>query len=298
MANFFIIATLAVLTVLSSVYVTAQMSDSDVVDITAEVAGPTPPPGSGGGGVIQGTVVISGFTFPGAKLTLLKDGAITTTLIANPDGTFQITINSLSFGNYQLSIFAEDNRGIISAPYTVNAAVFSSQPYTFSNIIIPPTIAADTLLVAAGQTFTVSGYAPPNSNISLEIPGSSILGTVTTNMSGYYQIPTRASMPPNTYSLRSKAVYNGITSPYSKPLQFTVYTPPTPGQPGVPGTPTPPEQLSTCVDYNKDRRVNLVDFSILLFWFEKPDPPNTIDCNADRIVDIKDFSILMYFWTG
>ncbi len=279
------------------------ISDSDDLDITAVVPGatPTPPPGGGGSGgggsVVQGTVVLSGFTFPNAKLTLLKDGVITTTLIAEPDGTFQIVINGLTYGNYQFSVYAEDPQGILSAPYTVNVVV-SSQPQTFSNIIIPPTIVVSPLLIEAGTQFSASGYATPGSTVSLEIPGSRLLGSAFADATGYYKITTRANFPPNTYQVRTKASYNNISSLYSKPVQITVYTPPVPGAPGVPGTPVPPVQLGVCVDYNHDHRVNLVDFSILLYWFNKANPPDTIDCNADGVVDIKDFSILMYFWTG
>ena len=52
------------------------------------------------------------------------------------------------------------------------------------------------------------------------------------------------------------------------------------------------------VDYNGDGRVDLVDFSILIFWFNKSPVPPDIDCNADGKVDIVDFSIVAYYWTG
>lgn len=275
----------------------ATITEDEVLDITAVVVDPTATPGAGGPSnpQTQGTVTLSGFTFPNAKLKLLKDGAVTTTLIANQDGTFQIVINSLPFGNYQFSVFAEDSLGVTSAPYTINVSVYSTQPYTFSNIIIPPTISSNTLLVEVGKQFYVRGYAPSGSIVSLEIPGYSVVGSTTADVTGYYQISATANLSANTYNFRTKASYNNISSPYSKPIQITFYNQPQPGEPGIP---VPPSQLSSCVDYNHDQRINLIDFSILIFWFEKNDPPPSIDCNADRVVDIKDFSILMYFWTG
>jgi len=48
---------------------------------------------------------------------------------------------------------------------------------------------------------------------------------------------------------------------------------------------------------NGDDNVDLVDFSILLFYWLKNNYPEG-DFNSDKIVDIKDFSIMAYNWTG
>ena len=65
----------------------------------------------------------------------------------------------------------------------------------------------------------------------------------------------------------------------------------------LPGVPFIPGQ-ARIGDLNGDGRVDLVDFSILIYWFEKPNPPAHIDLNGDDIVDLVDFSILAYYWTG
>lgn len=266
------------------------------LDVSAVVGSPTPPGGGGGSGTIIGaTVVMSGWAFPNAKLTLLKDGSIATSLVANPDGSFQITLNGLSNGNYQLSIYAEDPRGILSSSHVINLLANSNQTYNFSNIVIPPTIFVTPTVVAIGSSYVVSGYAPANSTVSVEIPTLPTLGSGTANAQGYYEISLSANLPPGLYGLRTKASLNGYSSLYSRPVMVNFYL----GEPGQPPViPQPPAQLGLCVDYNKDRRVNLIDFSILLFWFGKPAAPPTIDCNKDNVIDIKDFSILMYFWTG
>jgi hypothetical protein len=271
----------------------AQMTDSDTLDVTAVVPSATPPGGGGGTGSVVGTTVtMSGFSFPNAKLTLLKDGQVATTLIANPDGTFQITMHNLNFGNYQFSIFAEDPLGVVSSSHTLNVSAFEQRTYAFSSIIIPPTISASRLVVKIGGEYSVFGYAPAGSTVNLLIPGSSNLGSAIADSSGFYRITTTASLPAGTYSIRVNATVGAITSQYSKPIQMLF------SRSDVVDLPPPPSQYATCVDYNRDGRVNLIDFSILLFWFGKNNPPNTIDCNGDRVIDIKDFSILMYFWTG
>lgn len=276
----------------------AQLSDTETLDISAVVPGATPPGGGGGsssGSTVSATIVMSGNTFPNAKLTLLKDGAVTTTLFANADGTFQITLNNLNFGNYQLSLFAEDTTGNTSSPHVLNVSAVTTQPYVYSGILLPPTLLISPNLIKVNSAFIAKGYSAPNSIVSLSIPGGKTLGTGIAGQDGYYEINALASLPSGLYSLRAVANLNGVVSKYSKPVQVLVYSGELP--PGeIPLT--PPAQLASCVDFNRDERVNLVDFSILLFWFNRNQPPANVDCNKDNYIDLKDFSILMYFWTG
>ena len=51
-------------------------------------------------------------------------------------------------------------------------------------------------------------------------------------------------------------------------------------------------------DFNSDCLVDLVDFSILIHWFNRPNPPAHIDLSEDGKVDLVDFSIMAYYWTG
>ncbi len=279
------------------------ISDDAVLDVTAVVGGPIVPGSGGSSGsgsnTSQGTVTLSGFVFPNAKITLLKDGQIVTTLVANSDGTFKIIVNGLNLGSYQFAIISEDRDGASSAPAIVNATISQPIGYTFAGIVIPPTIRTNTTTVGTGQTLVVFGYAPANSTVNIDILNLYNAGTTTADSSGFYRFEVLNNLTPNTYYFRSRAQIGEFSSMYSKPVAVTYYRgvvpPGTP--PGSPPT-TPPTQLEACVDYNKDSRVNLVDFSILLYWFNKPNPPRHIDCNADNRVDIKDFSILMYFWTG
>ena len=49
-------------------------------------------------------------------------------------------------------------------------------------------------------------------------------------------------------------------------------------------------------DLNKDGRVNLTDFSILLYYWGTDNA--CADQNQNGIVDLVDFSIMMFYWTG
>ena len=59
-----------------------------------------------------------------------------------------------------------------------------------------------------------------------------------------------------------------------------------------------PEKTPAKGDMNNDKRVNLVDFSVVAYWYKRPSPPATVDLNNDGKVDLVDFSILAYYWTG
>ncbi len=273
-------------------------SASQNLDVTAVVVDENALPSSGSG-TLTGTVVLTGNIFPGAKLTLLKDGVIVTTLVVGGDGKFQITMNNLSFGSYQVSLLAEDPQGVQSAPFTTNVNLQNTQPISLNNVLIPPTLSFKSTVISQSENINAYGYSVPNSTVSLELPGSGLLANANTDSNGYYQITTHSSLTPGTYLFRTKVKFKDVYSLYSKPVQVLIYNgPPVPGDVKDDGNPKPPPQFSSCMDFNKDRRVNLVDFSILLFWFNKSEPPSSVDCNKDRVIDIKDFSILMYFWTG
>ena len=71
-----------------------------------------------------------------------------------------------------------------------------------------------------------------------------------------------------------------------------------------------PEELDSpiagCVemgDMNDDCRVDLVDFSILAYWWQRPLEDEMLEIevrelNGDGVAELEDFSILAYHWTG
>ena len=52
-------------------------------------------------------------------------------------------------------------------------------------------------------------------------------------------------------------------------------------------------------DLNCDGRVNIIDFSIMAYWYnKKTTPPTKIDLNGDGKITLIDFSIMAFYWTG
>lgn len=62
--------------------------------------------------------------------------------------------------------------------------------------------------------------------------------------------------------------------------------------------PLPPEVIALC-DFSGDGRCNIIDLSILLYYYERSGPEIArYDLNQNNVVDFPDISVLMYYWTG
>lgn len=63
--------------------------------------------------------------------------------------------------------------------------------------------------------------------------------------------------------------------------------------------PKPDEKTRKRVDFNNDGKVDFVDFSILLYYFDKSGSIIIpFDLNSDGQVEMIDISIFMYYWDG
>lgn len=68
-----------------------------------------------------------------------------------------------------------------------------------------------------------------------------------------------------------------------------------------PSEPRPPIPAEVCqyVDFNHDGWVDFIDFSIMLYYFDKEGSViGTYDLNSDGALDLIDISIFMYYWNG
>ncbi|GEM_PF-2831438 len=68
------------------------------------------------------------------------------------------------------------------------------------------------------------------------------------------------------------------------------------GGTGQAPTVSTPKACADKVDFNGDKNVNLVDFSILAYWYKKGELLPRFDLNSDGKVDLTEFSILIYCW--
>ncbi len=306
-----IIITLSIFSVFTFCIVKADLVATTTVTITAVVIDPNAPPetpptsggggGGSGGGVTLGTqsdvAVFKGNAYPGSIVTLLKNGVIMTELPASPDGTFEIHIKNLNPGTYSFGIRAEDADHLKSTLDLYTIYVSSGVTTVVDGIFIPPTITTDKLTVKQGDIITLMGKSVPDADLTISIHSLKEIvkkTTSTNNGSWVYKLDSsELEMGPHEGKVR--AITDTDLSLYSDALAFNVGTQNI-ARPKIAGTPSLGNR--TKCDLNSDLRVNLLDFSIMAFWYKRSGFPAKIDLNNDGKINLTDLSILAYCWTG
>ena len=109
--------------------------------------------------------------------------------------------------------------------------------------------------------------------------------TIADSNGAYAIIFNTKPLAEDEHTAKSRTLFESLVSPFSHVLQFIV------GK-GI-------AKLKTA-DLNKDGKVNIIDFSILLFWWNTKQAKGLgiADINDDGKVNIVDFSIMLFQWTG
>ena len=256
--------------------------------------------GGGGGSFTPSTptagAVFSGRAYPKTTVTLLKDAQIAATTIAGADAMFSVTLSGLSSGNYIFSVYSEDNKGVRSSLMTFPISITSGATTNVGGIFIAPTISVDKSEVKRGDTITIFGQSVPQADIIIAVNSEEeFFSRTISDKNGVYLYNFDTSiLDYGSHSAKSKSsIGNQLVSGFSYLTNFKV------------GTKNVLAPLSTQAiqkgDSNNDKKVNLIDFSILAYWFNRPLTPAAIalvDLNGDKKVNLVDFSIMAFYWTG
>ena len=263
------------------------------------------PAGSGGGGSSGGssgggggskkdfgdTVVnISGRGYPSRTINFILDSENVGTVQANSSGVFEFATEA-SPGTATLGVWANDSAGTRSITLNNTFDVTQGAVTNLNDIVLPPSIKLSKSSINPGEVITVSGQAVPNATVSLFLdrnttPTESALSAA----NGTWSITlntARISTAEHTLRARSITGTPPLTtqSGFSSSVQLFV---------GVNG------QAVTPSDLNRDTKVNLTHFSIMIFWWQTnggdSNPP--ADINGNGRVSLEDFSILLFNWTG
>lgn len=262
-----------------------------VVSIEAE-AEPTPSSGGGGGGGGGGwsppstKVILQGKAYPDAEITILKDGQVIIVITADPQANFKVELTTLTAGTYTFGVWAEDKDGRRSITFTFTVSITSGTITTVGGIFLPPTIELEKTSVNKGEILNILGQTAPQSEVSIHIESpEAIIKKTTADSEGDWDYPFDTTpLEEGSHTVRAKAgTAEGLLSSYSNVLAFDI------GK-GIPGV------IGEQADLNGDGKVNLVDFSILLYWWGRAN--DLADQNNNGVVDLADFSIMMYWWTG
>jgi cysteine-rich repeat protein len=274
--------------------------DGDFCSSTCQIE----PAGSGGGGSSGGgsggrggsdeelgdtLISIIGKAYPSQTINFLLDTENVGTVRSDGDGDFEFTTES-SPGTATLGIWANDNNGVRSITLNNTFDVTQGAVTNINGVILPPTIEVANQNVDPGDVVPVSGQSVPDSVVELHINDSEQVLETTSNASGDWSVDFDTStVAVAEHILRARTIAGNppltTESSFSTSLQLFV---------GVDGEASQPSDL------NRDGSVNLIDFSILIFWWQTSggDSDPSADINGNGNVGLEDFSILLFNWTG
>jgi len=266
--------------------VTAQDAFGKTIATSSQVFAKTPSGGVGGkegGGVSrQRGVEVFGYAAARGTVHILRDGNRVATVPVTNSGFFRIVLSDFSVGSYQLTMYSVDEEGIrsglLSLPITITSESSLAQ---LSGVFLPPTIQ----FKSSDEYVSVEGNTVPGTSVGIVVldRGEMVLmKTVTANALGAYNaIFPREFIEKEERVIKSIASFDGRQSPFGLAISFVD---------------TDTSELRG--DINKDGRINLIDFSVLAYWYKRSNPPKQMDLNGDGVVTLTDLSILTYWWTG
>ncbi len=289
--KFFLVAILLFIPILGHAQLTGEVEISVTANVGGTTTPPLPPDDEGGGTYIspETQVVFKGRAYPLAHIVILKNGAIMAAFEAEESGLFERTLSGIPLGTYTFGIWAEDTEGRKSVTLSFTAGVISEMTTTISGIFLPPTIALAPAQAEKGKHVDIFGQSFPESQVKIFISSNETIEIIkeanTTNKGKWsYKLDT-ALLEEREHQVRAMALYGaGEQSLFSQTLSFLVLR----------------SGALACrgADLNFDSYVDIIDFSILLYFWEQKNPSNPCaDINGDGAVDIFDFSIMMYWWT-
>ena len=264
-------------------------------------ASPAPSSGGGGGGggsitPTGGTVNFSGRAYPLSTVTLLKDAQVVTANFADSKADFKMSVTSLSAGNYIFSVYSEDNAGNRSGMLSFPVSVTAGGVTNIGGIFLAPTINVDKSQVKQGDNLAIFGQSYPGSSVTIAVHSDSalFLRTNTDGAGAYLYNLDSSILDLGSHITQSKSVFVTEISGFGPSVGFMV------GNQNVLKAPNVKQEVCIPADLNCDGRVNLVDFSIMAYWYKRSLSGTGIkaDLNHDKKVDLIDFSMLMYHWTG
>jgi hypothetical protein len=258
--------------------------------------------GSGGGGIgspvgqIPGSdvapgktrVIITGKSYPDADVHVLVDGKVIGIVKADSKADYYFETSEVTPGLVGFGLWSEDKLGIKSTLLTLTLRVITGAITTISGAYISPTIDIEKKQVKKGETVKLFGQTVPTSEVHVHINSDEeIVSQTNSQDDGTWTLDFDSSHLAEDFHT-AKALFQTpgkgmvIKSGFSRSVSFYV------GE-GI-------KEEGIIADLNDDKRVNLTDFSILLYNWGKSGVK--ADVNKNGKVDLSDFSIMMFYWTG
>ena len=261
----------------------SSTTDNDETDPVIPSGG-----GGGGGGSLSSvaTVVLQGRAYPQSAVTILADGKIQNTVIADKNAVWTKKLFVAS-GPHIFGVYSADSKGRRSLTYTFSLRASGGTISTVSGIFIAPTLDIDKSQVRKGDVLNILGQTAPSSTVSIFINSEDqIVHEVLVDEQGAYFLAFDTDpLSYGDHTTKSQSLLDGTLSAISQTISFKV------------GTRSIVKKAPG--DISGDGRVNIIDLSILLFWWGNTSERglSAADINKDARVDLKDLSIMLFYWT-
>jgi cysteine-rich repeat protein len=279
----------------------ANNTDGDFCSAICEIE----PAGSGGGGSSGGgsggkggstkelgdtLVTVTGRGYPSRTVNFILDSKSVGSVQTNNAGEFEFSTKA-SPGTATLGIWSTDNFGTRSVTFNNTFDVTQGAITNLNDLVLPPSLKLSKTSINAGEIITASGQSVPNATIQLFLDkNATAVGNSVAAANGTWSISYNSSRLSNKEHLLRVRSQTGtppltVLSNFSTAVQLFV---------GVNGESSSPSDL------NRDGKVNLTDFSILIFWWNTNggDSDPKADINGNGRVSLEDFSILLFNWSG
>jgi hypothetical protein len=227
---------------------------------------------------------------------IIRDGIEEGSIKSDVGAKFGAFLPDLTKGVYTFGLWANDTNGVRSVTYSTTFWVDDGTQTIVSDIFLPPTISAKNPVLNIGQLLEVSGQSVPGSTVDVWLyPGAgneiseakAVKGKSVADTYGNWALSlnTSAVTMSGNYSVSARStVSGGAISDWGRAANIII------------GGEVPKEDICAGADLNQDGRVNITDFSILLYYWNTDNA--CADQNKSGKVDLIDFSIMLYYWTG
>ena len=160
-------------------------------------------------------VQFTGYTSPGAFITIKQNAAVISTTVAGSNGDFDQTIDAYNPGIQTFEISATDSLGYSTPTLTYNINALPNTLTTIGNIFFPPTI------ILTPLTGTISGLSHPLSVLTLVL-STGVTHPVVVATDGSWSFDL-SILPQGDYTAFVIAIMPGnILSLESTALSFTI----------------------------------------------------------------------------
>lgn len=254
------------------------------VMISASVGedGPPTPPDT--------VVIFRGIAYPNSRVTIEREGVVQVEVPVDPAARFDITLGEQTPGTFTYTVYGSDEDGRVGNSMNFRITLAEGSTVTLTGIFLGPTIEIEETQYRIGDTITVFGRTAPESDVTLfvdvESDDTKMFATSSDEDGLWIRQFLATDVGIGSHSAQAKAETDlEEISDFSDSVSFSVS-----------------EQVTQCTgknhaDLNCDGKVNLTDFSILLFFWKQTNPANSrADINGDTIVNLTDLSILLFNW--